>query len=73
MPSDPLTVFQTTYAKGVAAGLTTGAAQLAAQIAMQSALDQQNSRSATIATPFQLVQSGRVTDPGPTMPAKKNR
>lgn len=73
MASDPLTIFKTTYDQGVANGLTTGAAQLAAQTAMQAAYNQQNSRSATVATPVQSIQSGRVTDPGPTMAPKRSR
>jgi len=73
MPSDPLTVFATTYAQAVANGLPSGAAQLAAQTAMASALDQQNSRSPIVATPVQAVRSGRVTDQGPTMPPKRSR
>ena len=73
MPSNPLLVYQTTYNQGVANGLTTGAAQLAAQTAMQSVLSQQNSKSATVATPVQAVRSGRVPDNGPTAPAKRTR
>lgn len=73
MPSNPLTVFQTAYAQLVANGMSTGAAQLGAQAAMQSALDQQNSRPPTVATSYQPVKSGRVSDPGPTMPPKRSR
>ncbi len=73
MTSDPLKVFQTTYAQAVANGLPTGAAQLAAQTAMASATNQQNSRSATVAQPVQAVHGGRVTDGGPTMAAKRSK
>lgn len=73
MASNPLTVFSMTYAQAVANGLPTGAAQLAAQSAMNSALAQQNSKSATVATPVQAVRSGRVTDEGPLMPVKRSR
>ena len=73
MPSNPLTVFQTTYAQAVANGLPTGAAQLAAQAAMQSAIDQQNSRSATVAQPVQAVHGGRITDGGPALAAKRSK
>lgn len=73
MPSNPLTVFKTTYDQAVANGLTTGAAQLAAQTAMQAVLDQQNSRAPTVAAPVQPVRSGRVNDAGPVMPAKRSR
>lgn len=73
MATDPLALFKITYNQAVANGLTTGAAQLAAQTAMQSALAQQNSRVSTVATPMQAVQSGRVTDDGPTMPPKRSR
>lgn len=73
MASDPLKVYQTTYNQAVANGLPTGAAQLAAQTAMQSVLQQQNSKSSTVATSVQPVQSGRIPDPGPTQPPKRSR
>lgn len=71
MPSNPLTVFQTTYVQLVSNGMTTGAAQLGAQTAMQATLAQQNSRSSVVAQPVQAVQSGRVPDMGPTSPPPK--
>lgn len=73
MPSNPLTVFATTYAQLVANGLPTGAAQLGAQAAMNSALAQQNSKPPTVAVSYQPVRSGRVTDQGPTVPVKRSR
>lgn len=73
MPSNPLTVFQTTYAQLVANGMSTGAAQLGAQTAMQAALAAQNSKPPTVATSYQGVRSGRIVDPGPTAPPKRSR
>ncbi len=73
MPSNPLTLFQQTYAQAVANGLPTGAAQLAAQTAMQAALAQQNSKPSTVATSYQVVTSGRTTDTGPTVPPKRSK
>lgn len=73
MPSNPLTVFQATYAQAIANGLPTGAAQLAAQVAMQSAADQQNSKPALMAQPVQAVHGGRVTDTGPSMTPKRSK
>ena len=73
MPSDPLTVFQTTYTQAVAQGLPTGAAQLAAQSAMDAIIAKQNGRQVTVAAPVQSVASGRTTDSGPTQPPKRSR
>lgn len=73
MPSDPLTVFQTTYTQAVANGLPTGAAQLAAQAAMDAVLAQQNARQTTVATSVQAVRSGRTIDNGPTAMPKRSR
>ncbi len=73
MPSDPLSVFQTTYTQAVANGLPTGAAQLAAQSAMEAVLTTQNGRQTTVATPVQAVRSGRSTDNGPTVPPRRSR
>lgn len=73
MPSNPLTVFQTTYAQLVANGMTTGAAQLGAQAAMTAVLTQQNTKTATVANPVQPVRSGRIPDSGPAMLPKRSR
>ena len=72
MPSNPLTVFQQTYAQALAAGLSTTVATAAAQAAMAGVLAQQNTRRSTVATPMNIITNDRLEDNGPTTPKKKS-